>query len=50
MLEAEGFNYDRYVDIFDGGPTVTAQIDKIRTGARVRLETVARSATAASPR
>ncbi len=31
MLEAEGFTYDRYIDIFDGGPTVTAQIDKIRT-------------------
>src|SRR3569833_1254716 len=24
MREEEGFIYDRYVDIFDGGPTVTA--------------------------
>ena len=31
MLEAEGFAYDRYVDIFDGGPTVTARTDQIRT-------------------
>jgi arginine N-succinyltransferase len=31
MLEAEGFSYDRYVDIFDGGPTVTCRTDQIRT-------------------
>jgi arginine N-succinyltransferase len=31
MLEAEGFVYDRYIDIFDGGPTVTAATDQIRT-------------------
>jgi arginine N-succinyltransferase len=31
MLEEEGFTFDRYVDIFDGGPTVTAQTDQIRT-------------------
>ena len=31
MLEAEGFSYDRYVDIFDGGPTVTVRTDQIRT-------------------
>ena len=31
MLEAEGFGYDRYVDIFDGGPTVSARTDQIRT-------------------
>jgi len=40
MLEAEGFNYDRYVDIFDGGPTVTAQIDKIRTVRESAYETI----------
>ena len=28
MLESEGFVYDRYVDIFDGGPTVTAPTRK----------------------
>jgi len=41
MLEAEGFTFDRYIDIFDGGPTVTAQTDQIRTVREARLETVA---------
>jgi arginine N-succinyltransferase len=31
MLEEEGFYYDRYIDIFDGGPTVTADTNDIRT-------------------
>jgi arginine N-succinyltransferase len=31
MLEEEGFAYDRYLDIFDGGPTVTCRTDRIRT-------------------
>jgi len=31
MLEAEGFYYERYIDIFDGGPTVIADTDEIRT-------------------
>jgi arginine N-succinyltransferase len=31
MLEAEGFRYDNYVDIFDGGPTLSAPIDQVRT-------------------
>ncbi|MCL6678769.1 arginine N-succinyltransferase [Sphingomonas sp. RG327] len=31
MLEAEGFAFDRYIDIFDGGPTVTCPTDQIRT-------------------
>ncbi|HVF84128.1 MAG TPA: arginine N-succinyltransferase [Sphingomicrobium sp.] len=31
MLESEGFVYDRYVDIFDGGPTVTSRTDQVRT-------------------
>jgi arginine N-succinyltransferase len=29
MLEAEGFRYDNYLDIFDGGPTMTAPTDQI---------------------
>jgi len=41
MLEAEGFAFDRYIDIFDGGPTVTAATDKIRTIRQARVETVA---------
>jgi arginine N-succinyltransferase len=31
LLEEEGFLFDRYIDIFDGGPTVTAPTDSIRT-------------------
>ncbi|HYE27420.1 MAG TPA: arginine N-succinyltransferase [Allosphingosinicella sp.] len=31
MLEAEGFSFDCYIDIFDGGPTMVAQTDQIRT-------------------
>ena len=40
MLEEEGFVYDRYVDIFDGGPTVTAPTDRIRTVRESTTETV----------
>ncbi len=29
MLENEGFAYENYVDIFDGGPTMTAHTDKV---------------------
>jgi arginine N-succinyltransferase len=31
MLEREGFHYDCYIDIFDGGPTMIAATDQIRT-------------------
>jgi len=31
MLEAEGFAYEGYVDIFDGGPTMTARTDKVKS-------------------
>jgi arginine N-succinyltransferase len=31
MLENEGFSYENYVDIFDGGPTMTARTDQIAT-------------------
>jgi arginine N-succinyltransferase len=40
MLEEEGFTFDRYIDIFDGGPTVTAQTDRIRTIQQSIPETV----------
>src|SRR3546814_7119944 len=30
MLEREGFKYDHYIDIFDGGPTVSVETDQIR--------------------
>lgn len=42
MLEQEGFSYDRYVDIFDGGPTVTAATDQIRTLREAQTETISR--------
>jgi arginine N-succinyltransferase len=31
MLQEEGLVFDRYIDIFDGGPTVTAPTDNVRT-------------------
>ena len=31
MLEAEGFRHEGYIDIFDGGPTVAAPLDQVRT-------------------
>jgi len=40
MLEEEGFYFDRYIDIFDGGPTVTADTDDIRTVRESVTETV----------
>jgi arginine N-succinyltransferase len=40
MLEHEGFVFDRYIDIFDGGPTVTARTDDIRTIREAREDEV----------
>src|SRR5947209_8914475 len=40
MLEHEGFVFDRYIDIFDGGPTVSAPTDHIRTIRESRTDTV----------
>ncbi|MBB5685212.1 arginine N-succinyltransferase [Sphingobium boeckii] len=31
MLENEHFKFDSYIDIFDGGPTMTAETDKVRS-------------------
>ncbi|URW76859.1 arginine N-succinyltransferase [Sphingomonas donggukensis] len=31
MLENEGFAFENYIDIFDGGPTMTARTDKVQT-------------------
>ncbi|HLO20828.1 MAG TPA: arginine N-succinyltransferase [Sphingomicrobium sp.] len=41
MLEHEGFVFDRYIDIFDGGPTVTARTDDIRTVRESREDKIA---------
>jgi arginine N-succinyltransferase len=46
MLEREGFQFDCYIDIFDGGPTMTAPTDQVRTIRESRelvLESVAES-------
>ncbi len=31
MLENEGFSWEHYIDIFDGGPTMTARTDTVRS-------------------
>jgi arginine N-succinyltransferase len=31
MLENEGFHWESYIDIFDGGPTMTARTDGVRS-------------------
>lgn len=36
MLENEGFAYEGYVDIFDGGPTMTARTDNVKSVAEAR--------------
>jgi len=41
MLEREGFVHDCYIDIFDGGPTMTVATDQIRTIRESRTETLA---------
>jgi arginine N-succinyltransferase len=41
MLEHEGFSFDRYIDIFDGGPTVTARTDDIHTVRDAKAEKIA---------
>ncbi|MBB3859220.1 arginine N-succinyltransferase [Novosphingobium hassiacum] len=41
MLEEEGFAYEGYIDIFDGGPTMTARTDRVRSIAEAREALVA---------
>ncbi len=36
MLEKEGFAYEGYVDIFDGGPTMLARTDNVKSVAEAR--------------
>jgi arginine N-succinyltransferase len=31
MLENEGYAFERYIDIFDGGPTMTAMTDNVKS-------------------
>ncbi len=46
MLESEGLRYEGYVDIFDGGPTVAAPVDALRTVAESLVCTVAEPGSA----
>jgi arginine N-succinyltransferase len=41
MLENEGFSYEGYIDIFDGGPTMTARTDKVTSILNSRESTLA---------
>lgn len=43
MLQEEGFEYEGYVDIFDGGPTMTARTDQVRSIAGARKDPVVRT-------
>ena len=40
MLENEGFAYEHYLDIFDGGPTMTARTDAVRSIREAREQPV----------
>ncbi len=44
MLENEGFSFENYVDIFDGGPSMTAKTDQVRTIRDARAATIAQIA------
>lgn len=41
MLEREGFRFENYVDIFDGGPTMTARTDAVHSIRDARATTIA---------
>ncbi len=41
MLEEEGFAHEGYVDIFDGGPTMTARTDKVESISGARAAPIA---------
>jgi arginine N-succinyltransferase len=42
MLEVEGFAYEDFIDIFDGGPTMTARIDNVKSVAEARADRIVR--------
>ncbi|PHS21599.1 MAG: arginine N-succinyltransferase [Robiginitomaculum sp.] len=42
LLEREGFTFDRIIDIFDGGPLVSAPRDSLRTLRQSRLINIAK--------
>lgn len=46
VLEKEGFRYRDYIDIFDGGPTLECDIDRVRAIRKSRLVEVAEGQSA----
>lgn len=44
MLENEGFTFDGYVDIFDGGPTMTARTDQVKSIAAAKAARITSAA------
>lgn len=40
MLEEEGFAWENYIDIFDGGPTMTVRTDQIRSIREAKDDTI----------
>ncbi|HSX54734.1 MAG TPA: arginine N-succinyltransferase [Sphingomonas sp.] len=48
MLEQEGFAFENYIDIFDGGPTMTARTDQVMTVRDSRADKVAEIADGGS--
>lgn len=50
MLEGEGFANEGYFDIFDGGPTMTARTDRVKSIAEARHVPVARVCPPDNPR
>lgn len=49
MLESEGFAFENYIDIFDGGPTMTARTDLVRTVREAKAATVTEIAAGGEP-
>ena len=49
MLEDEGFVYDNYIDIFDGGPTMMAHTDRIEAIRHSRTAPVAEIVDGGAP-
>lgn len=49
MLESEGFAFENYIDIFDGGPTMTARTDLVRTVREAKAATVTEVAAGGEP-
>ena len=47
LLEAENFRFEGYIDIFDGGPTMSTRVDQVKTVRESRAAPLAEIADAA---